>query len=151
MNGITVYVDGLCEPKNPGGTAAYGFAILRGWEVLFEGGGVLGSGPGMTSNVAEYAAVCEALKYLLENGYAREEVTVRSDSRLVVNQMTGRWGAKGGAYFEKYLEARKLASEFPRLRFEWIPREMNTFADYLSRRAYCRHEAQEVVERPRRS
>jgi len=135
---IEVYVDGLCEDRNPGGTATYGFLVLKDGEVITQRCGVVGSGQGMSNNVAEYAALCEVLKYLLDRGLDREEVVIRSDSQLLVNQMSGRWQVRGGLYIDKYLEAAGLAARFRNIRFEWIPRELNTRADSLSRRAYAR-------------
>ena len=133
---IMVYVDGLCEPRNPGGVASYGFAVYSGDEKLHEQSGVVGEGSGMSNNVAEYAALFEALEWLLGQELKDEEVIVRSDSRLLVNQMSGHWLSHGGLYADKYSEALKLASHFTRISFVWVPREQNVEADSLSRKAY---------------
>ena len=39
---ITVYFDGLCYPKNPGGVAAYGYAIYRDGKPIWQGFGAVG-------------------------------------------------------------------------------------------------------------
>ena len=91
----------------------------------------------MSSNVAEYAALCEALGFLLTNKHQDSIIEVRSDSTLVVNQMSGKWKSRKGLYREKYLEAVRLCARFPKLRFRWIPREENEEADGLSREAYA--------------
>jgi len=73
-----------------------------------------------------------------------QEITVKSDSKMLVNQMAGTWkvskkafnSRSEGSYVDKYLEAKDVARKFSRLTFEWIPREQNSEADELSRVAY---------------
>jgi ribonuclease HI len=138
---VTVYVDGLCEPFNREGLATYGLVVYIDGSKVHEGCGVVGSGRGFSNNVAEYSGLVAALVYLLERGLEKEEVTVRTDSMLVANQMSGRWRVKGGLYLSRYIEAEKLARNFPKLRVEWVPREENWEADSLSREAYEDHRA----------
>jgi len=45
----------------------------------------------MSNNVAEYAALCQALKFLLEKKRENSPIEVRGDSTLVMNQMSGDW------------------------------------------------------------
>lgn len=129
---IEVYTDGLAEPTNPG-IGTYGFVIYRDGRKIDEGYDLVGNN--VTNNYAEYEGLIRALMRLLS--HAGEEVVVKSDSRLLVNQMTGKWTIKKGQYVEKYAEARKLAEKFGSLKFEWIPREKNVEADTLSRLAYA--------------
>ncbi len=133
---IVVHIDGLCEPVNPGGTATFGYLIRQDDAVLARKSGVVGKGPAMSNNVAEYAALCEALEFLLKKNLEDLPIEVRSDSRLVVYQMSEKWKFHGGLYAEKHNEAERLAAEFNRLSFKWIPREENEEADGLSREAY---------------
>lgn len=133
---IIVHFDGLCEPKNPGGVATYGYVVYVSGEKVHEGHGVVGEGKGMSNNVAEFTGLVAALEWLLENGYRDEKITVRGDSQLAINIMNGIWNAKGGLYYPYYLKARKLASNFNNIHFEWVPRERNEEADTLSRKAY---------------
>ena len=133
---IVVYIDGLCEPVNPGGVACWGFCIYKDGEKVFSGKGVIGEGFGMSNNLAEYTALVEALKELINRGWQNKEITVRSDSRLLVNQMTGWWSVHGGLYYPAYAEAVKLAQKFSKIFFVWVPREKNEEADALSREAY---------------
>jgi len=123
---------------NPGGTATFGYAIRQDDAVLTRSSGTVGSGPAMSNNVAEYAALCEALEFLLKRKLEVSPIEVRSDSRLVVYQMRGEWRSRKGLYHEKYLEAKRLIAHFSNLRFRWIPREQNEEADGLSREAYRR-------------
>ncbi|HKT22574.1 MAG TPA: ribonuclease HI family protein [Nitrososphaerales archaeon] len=132
---VTMYVDGLAEPANPG-TGTYGYLIYEGARKLTEGSGL--AGYDVTSNFAEYTALVEALKRLRSMG-VEGDVVVRSDSKLLVGQMSEQWKVKGGMYLEKLKEARDLLKEFGSVRFEWIPRERNQEADLLTRVAYEKH------------
>lgn len=132
-----VFVDGLCEPVNPGGFATFGLVVEDGaGKVLVKKSGFVGKGPEMSNNVAEYAALCEALRFLIQEGMARRLIEVRSDSRLVVNQMKGEWKFRKGLYAQQYREAKDLVGRFDKISFRWIPREDNVQADALSREAY---------------
>ena len=131
---ITAYIDGLSEPSNPG-TGTYGFVVYEGSDKLAEGSGL--AGEGVTSNYSEYTALLEALRKLKSMGV--KDVTVKSDSQLLVGQMSKGWKVKGGMYVEKLKEARDLIAEFESVNFEWIPREQNGEADLLTRVAYEKH------------
>lgn len=132
---VIVYIDGLSEPRNPG-TGTFGFVIYDGARKLAEGEGL--AGHDVTSNYAEYTALAEALKKLKELRI-EGDILVRSDSQLLVGQMSQSWQVKGGVYIEKLKEAKDLLREFGSVRFEWVPREQNEEADLLSRIAYQKH------------
>jgi ribonuclease HI len=129
---VTVYIDGLAEPRNPG-TGTYGYLIYDGEKKLAEGSGL--AGREVTSNFAEYTALAEALKKVKSLG-VEGDVLVRSDSKLLVGQMSEGWKVKGGMYVGKLKEVRDLLKEFGSITFEWIPREQNSEADLLTRIAY---------------
>jgi len=135
---ITANIDGLAEPRNPG-TGTYGYVIYEGKKKLAEGGGL--AGYAVTNNYAEYTALVEVLKRLKELK-TEGEVVIRSDSQLLVGQMSKKWEAKGGGYLGKLKEARDLLKEFGSVMFEWIPREQNEEADLLSRIAYEKNKKQ---------
>jgi ribonuclease HI len=132
---VTVYIDGLAMPKNPG-TGTYGFVIYDGPKKLVEGSGL--AGYDVTSNYAEYTALEQALSRLKAMGL-EGDVLIRSDSQLLVGQMSAGWKVKGGMYVEKLKAVRDLLKEFGSARFEWIPREQNQEADLLTRIAYEKH------------
>ena len=134
---ITAYIDGLSEPRNPG-TGTYGYVIYDGSKKLAEGNGL--AGRDVTSNYAEYTALVEALKRLKSLG-AEGDILIRSDSKLLVGQMSEGWKVKGGMYVGKLKEVRDLLKEFGSIRFEWVPREQNQEADLLTRIAYEAHKA----------
>jgi ribonuclease HI len=129
------YIDGLAEPSNPG-VGTYGYVIYEGRKKLAEGSGL--AGPHVTSNYSEYTALAEAFKKLRELGI-EGDILVRSDSRLLVGQMSQGWKVKGGMYIDKLKEARDLLKGFDSVAFEWVPREQNSEADLLTRVAYEKH------------
>lgn len=133
---VEIWVDGACEP-NPGGTAYGAFVVKRAGEEIASWVAQVGSGPAMSSNVAEYKAVISALWWLLARPDQSGRVTIYSDSQLVVQQMRGNWRLRGGLYLGEASTARRLAAQFPAsaLTFQWIPREENFQADGLSRQA----------------
>jgi ribonuclease HI len=88
-----------------------------------------GIGPA-TNNVAEYRACLEGLRLAAENGAGR--VLVRSDSRLLVEQLSGRFRVKNPSLIRLHEEVRRLASGFDEVAFEHVPREENKDADGLA-------------------
>lgn len=133
---IEVYVDGTCQPKNPGGTAAYGFIVKKDGKTIGKGYGVVGTGEGMSNNVAEYSSLNEALRWLLAHPQ-EDEVTICSDSKMLINQSNGRWAVNKGAYISYYVESKDLVKEVKsKVIFKWVPRDNNMEADALSQLAY---------------
>jgi broad specificity phosphatase PhoE/ribonuclease HI len=86
-----------------------------------------------TNNVAEYRGLIAGLEEARRLG--ADEVDVRMDSKLVVEQMAGRWKVKHPGLAELHQQARALASTFGFVRFTWIPREQNKHADRLANEA----------------
>lgn len=86
-----------------------------------------------SNNVAEYTGLVEGLK-LVRSLDAEARVEVRMDSKLVVEQMSGRWKIK-------HADMRRLAAEAAgvlpgaQITYTWIPREQNGDADALSNEA----------------
>jgi ribonuclease HI len=132
----TIYFDGLCEPVNPGGVAAYGWLIQdNSGETLASGKGIAANGPKATNNVAEYAAARAALEAAIEMDLSGP-ILVRGDSQLVIKQVTGEWGCKARHLIGPRNRLRNLANQLGDVTFEWVPREENEPADRLSREAY---------------
>ncbi|MFF4740654.1 bifunctional RNase H/acid phosphatase [Streptomyces sp. NPDC001262] len=116
---------------NPG-PAGYGAVVLDAatGEALAEAAEYIGTA---TNNVAEYRGLIAGL----EAARAIDpdaEIAVRMDSKLVVEQMSGRWKIK-------HPDMRPLAARaqtvFPpeQVTYEWIPRERNKHADRLANEA----------------
>jgi ribonuclease H / adenosylcobalamin/alpha-ribazole phosphatase len=117
---------------NPG-TAGYG-AVVRDavtGAVLAERSGAIGVA---TNNVAEYSGLLAGLRAAgeLAPGAAAE---VRMDSKLVVEQMSGRWRIKHPGLRALAAEARQAARALSRVTYTWVPRERNKHADRLANEA----------------
>jgi ribonuclease HI len=138
---LVAFCDGACEPINPGGTATWGFVIYDGHGAeVARGQGVVGAGPAMSNNVAEYAAVVAALDQILSAPPPPGSlVSLRGDSRLWVQQLRGEWRVLGGLYVETYRRALARLEEVRRrgvaVDFAWVPRAENGVADELSKAA----------------
>jgi ribonuclease HI len=132
---ITINCDGACEPVNPGGVPAWGFVVYHDGRWIHEAHGIYSHAG--TSNQAEYAALLEALKFLAGCGMTREKVQVLTDSRLLVNQMTGWWGVWSDNLIGLYNDVKVVEREFRRVSYRWIPRQDNEYADMLSRMSYA--------------
>jgi broad specificity phosphatase PhoE/ribonuclease HI len=115
---------------NPG-PAGYGSVVKdAAGQVLLERWGFLGT---TTNNVAEYTGLINGLKAARE--LKATHVDVRMDSKLVVEQMSGRWQIKNPGLRPLAAEAAKLVGDFTTVTFDWIPRERNKDADALANRA----------------
>jgi ribonuclease H / adenosylcobalamin/alpha-ribazole phosphatase len=116
---------------NPG-PAGYG-AVVRTEDratVLAESKQAIGHA---TNNVAEYRGLIAGLEDAVK--LDATEVAVFMDSKLVVEQMSGRWKVKHPGLIELHAQARKLAARFDRISYAWIPRERNKDADRLANEA----------------
>ena len=129
---LTVEADGGSR-GNPG-VAGYG-ALVRDTEtgaLLAERAEPLGKA---SNNVAEYRGLIAGLEaaHAIDPG---AEVLARMDSKLVVEQMSGRWKIKHEDMRRLALQARDVAARITSaggtVRYEWIPREINKDADALS-------------------
>ncbi len=83
-----------------------------------------------TNNVAEYHGLLRGLEAARDLGATEAEVYM--DSKLVVEQMSGRWKIKHPDMQKLALEARQLMAGLGQVTFHWIPREKNGVADALS-------------------
>ena len=83
-----------------------------------------------TNNVAEYHGLLRGLEAAVELG--ADEVEFYMDSKLVVEQMNGRWKIKHPDMQKLAIEARRLLDQIPSFSLEWVPRAKNSVADALS-------------------
>lgn len=126
---IYLYADGASR-GNPG-AASYGAVIYDSqMNVLAELGENLGI---RTNNYAEYQGVIAGLRYVQEANLG-PAITIRMDSKLVIEQLSGRWKVKHPEMRELVLEASKLLRGLDAT-LEWIPREQNSHADALGNKA----------------
>ena len=109
------------------GPAAYGAVLLDAdtREVIAERAERLGTA---TNNVAEYNGLIAGLE-LYHQHTPGADLEVRMDSKLVVEQMSGRWKIKHPDMRPLAARARELAPAGTT--YTWIPREQNTHADRL--------------------
>lgn len=125
---VTVYFDGGSR-GNPG-PAAIGALVVdasdeppRVLATVSEAIGVA------TNNVAEYRAVIAGLEAARE--LAARTVAVRGDSKLVIEQLSGRWRVKHPGLRPLHERARALLGGFERVDLQHVRRERNTDADAL--------------------
>lgn len=129
---------------NPG-PAAYG-AIVRDGDtgrVLVEVAETIGEA---TNNVAEYRGVLAGIQHALEID-PEARIEARLDSKLIVEQMSGRWAIKNAALRDLALAVRRLRSDVD---YTWVPRAQNTAADRLVNEALDAQAAGETVRIDRR-
>lgn len=130
MTTVVVEADGGSR-GNPG-PAGYGAVVFdagRG-TVLAERSESIGVA---TNNVAEYRGLIAGLTAARDLG--ADAVDVRMDSKLVVEQMSGRWKIKHPDMIPLAARARELAGGFGRVEYTWIPRAQNAHADRLANEA----------------
>nr|WP_300960789.1 bifunctional RNase H/acid phosphatase [Nocardioides abyssi] len=126
---VVVEADGGSR-GNPG-PAAYG-AVLKDadtGEVIAEDGSTIGRA---TNNVAEYSGLIAGLRLAVEHAPGAS-VEVRMDSKLVVEQMSGRWKIKHPDMQPLAAEAKQLAPAGTT--YTWVPRARNSHADRLANEA----------------
>lgn len=137
-NHLKLMFDGSCGPQNPDGSMGYGYAIFNvddDDEVLAEGWGyTLYDGTFETSNnVAEWTALYRGLHLLLSSGYTCNKLSVCGDSMLVINQATGKWGMKSGAYIEVAKNTlAEFSTELGEAHVSHVYRDDNGYCDELS-------------------
>lgn len=126
------YVDGASS-GNPG-DAGCGIILFSpsGEEILRES---LYIGR-TTNNVAEYTAIKRALSIALEMGI--KELTIYSDSSLVVNQLNGRFRVRDKNLLKHHDQVISLARGLDRFLVKYIPRDGNKIADKLAKEAIRR-------------
>ncbi|MDH2424324.1 bifunctional RNase H/acid phosphatase [Sphaerisporangium sp. TRM90804] len=116
---------------NPG-PAGYGAVVKDpGGQILAEAADSIGVA---TNNVAEYQGLIAGLRSVLAVAGDGASVEVRMDSKLVIEQMAGRWKIKNEGLRPLATEAGGLARRL-RVTWKWIPRERNRDADRLANEA----------------
>ncbi|AWB84413.1 bifunctional RNase H/acid phosphatase [Corynebacterium liangguodongii] len=124
---VTVYTDGGSR-GNPGVAGSGSVVYSEAGETLAEIAYVVGQKS--SNNVAEYHGLLRGLEAARDLGAT--EVDVYMDSKLVVEQMSGRWKIKHPDMQELALAARALAGGFTSVTYTWVPRAKNKKADELS-------------------
>lgn len=120
----TVHIDGGSR-GNPG-PAAFAFVFQIPNRPDVEDAGTIGTA---TNNIAEYTALIRALAKAPELGLT--ELTIFSDSELLVKQMNGEYRVKNADLQDLYAEAQQLRRAIPRVTLAHVRREQNKRADEL--------------------
>ena len=119
-----------CDGASRGNPGPAGIGV----QITDDDGAVLAEiarGIGETTNyVAEYTAVIEGLARADELGATH--VTVRSDSLLLINQLTGRYRVKSEHLEPLHRRVRSIAAGFDGVSYEHVRRELNQEADRLA-------------------
>jgi ribonuclease HI len=105
-------------------------AVIRtpGGAILHWQHGIL---PAHTSNAAEYQAVIFGLQVVLGT-YGSVALRCLSDSRVVVDQLSGRAAVRAPGLIPLHTQTATLLGRFPSVVFVHIPRELNRLADALA-------------------
>jgi ribonuclease HI len=104
--------------------------------------------PPMTNNEAEYEAVIFGLRQALQFDVAPTQLIVFSDSRVVIDQMTGAIAVRHPALQARHTRACALARQLPAVAFAHIPRELNGLADALAEDAALNVFALSLARKP---
>ncbi len=135
-----IYTDGGSR-GNPGPSAIGVFIPDRDKRY----GEYIGEG---TNNTAEYQAIVFALKKaksLLGSHIAQQTILeIRSDSQLVVNQLSGMFKLKEPELFPHFISIWNLKQEFKQVSFIHIPREQNAIADRMVNEALDKHQTRSL-------
>jgi ribonuclease HI len=123
---LIVSCDGAAR-GNPGPAGAGSQLTTPEGEVVAEIAEGLGE---TTNNVAEYTAVIMGLERARELGAT--DVLLRSDSQLLINQITGTYKVRTPHLQPLHRRVLQLAAGFERIRFEHVPRARNAEADRLA-------------------
>jgi len=124
-----LYSDGASR-GNPGLAGAGAVLLDADGHVIAELTKFLGV---TTNNVAEYEGFIIGLEEAKRRGI--DDLDARMDSKLVVEQMRGRWKIKHPNMKPLALKAGALFATFPTRTIAHVPREENAIADALSNRA----------------
>jgi ribonuclease HI len=124
---LTINIDGASR-GNPG-PSGVGIVLSNDDLKITEHNEYIGH---KTNNQAEYAALKKALQ--IASGYD-EELTVLSDSELVVNQRNNKYKVRNKGLKIICREISNLEKNFKTITYKYVPRERNVRADFLANQA----------------
>lgn len=124
-----IYIDACCR-GNPGESSVA--VIIKDFSdnKLFCESKPVGN---MTNNAAEYNGLINALEHALKFGI--KKAYVFSDSKLVVNQVSGIFKIKNENIAQLAARAQQLKKQFDKFQIVHVPRENNQEADWLANQA----------------
>ena len=137
----TIYFDGSCKTfKGIGKIATYGWVLYSPTNLLIKQGFgecIFPNYEDITNNSAEFFALVKALEYLFNEHIKVDVLLCKGDSKLVVEQVHGRWKCKKTHLYKLKNRVKTLLSQVCETWYlEWIPRRENKVADELSKKFY---------------
>jgi len=126
---LVIHIDGGAR-GNPGPAAAGVVIRTEDGTIVHEAGIFLGD---TTNNVAEYRSLLAALE--TASALNAAEVEIRSDSELLVRQMTGVYRVRKSHLQELFALAQGLAGRFRKFSIQHVSRDQNKDADRLVNQA----------------
>lgn len=153
MSSLQIYCDGGSR-SNPGpsglGVAGYYIDVDSNKECIYEKGVFLEN---CSNNFAEYLALIHGLNYAMQSDY--KNIEFYSDSKLIVEQVNGRWKVKSCDLKDLALSAmnriQQLRKHGCQVTVTWIPREKNVHADSLANLAMDRKCTAEYKRDPKQN
>ena len=129
---LTIYTDGASR-GNPG-ASSYGFVITdQPGKIVYQEGKYIGMA---TNNIAEYTAVLKSLEYIKDKfSLKKMELRFFTDSRLVAEQLSGRFKIKSPNLRPLFWEIKKIESQIGQVSYSHVRREYNQQADNLANEA----------------
>lgn len=124
----TMHIDGGSR-GNPG-AAAYAVVLVPEGGAVLEESQTIGTA---TNNVAEYTGLIRGLELAAEQG--TRQLTIFSDSELLVKQMNGEYRVKNPDLQDLYQQASQLRRRFDSVTLVHVRREQNKRADFLCNEA----------------
>jgi ribonuclease HI len=113
------------QPGRMAGEAAIGVVLKAPLEEISEP-----IGPAKDHHVAEYRALIRGLEAARSRGIGHLRVCL--DSKLLVEQLNGRWKVKAEHLKPFHEQAASLIHQFADIKITWVPREANAEADALA-------------------
>ncbi len=124
---LSIFTDGASR-GNPG-KASIGAVILENGIIIDQISKYIGE---KTNNEAEYTAVLESLKWMIEHKYTNARFY--ADSKLLVEQLNGNYKVKAPTIIPLFKECKELIKDLS-VSFTWVRREENSQADALANQA----------------
>ena len=128
QDSLTIHIDGASR-GNPG-PASIGIAFYKDDKLIKEVSEAIGN---KTNNFAEYTALIRALEISREKGF--QEILIKSDSELVVNQMNKVYKIKDADIKDLFDKAQSLINKLGSVKIVHVKREENLKADKLANNA----------------
>lgn len=124
---IYIYTDGGSR-GNPGKSASAYIILNEKKEIIKKDSQYIGK---TTNNVAEYAAIINSLRAAIE--LKEEEITLTSDSELIISQLTGKYRVKAEHLISYYNKVKELETRFKKIHYLHQERENKyiTIADAM--------------------